>query len=334
MGPSLQRWLGSLRHLALGRVRAAQSRHLSSSSFCNTLPVARRGLRLLRQFDLRAVKADKENGYVLVPGAAIKQVHELILGSSSYEEVAADQEERFEDSVVRVAKKLADQVEVLEGIPGTSRSIMKSVSRCGSRLGGNLLLACKTHRPNGRVEFRNVHASPSYSLEGLGRWVSLVLEECLATSEFLLRDAPHLVEQLKGMKTDLHDVLVQVDARHFFMSGSAEELALDAASIIVDPGKRKLAQEIIFHLLSSRYLCSPELRDRLWLVRRGSGMGLVHSSSVADAAFAARMEKGLSARLPRAGVALYRRFRDDLLFVVSDRRLFWEFYREWEQQAG
>lgn len=75
------------------------------------------------------------------------------------------------------------------------------------------------------------------------------------------------------------------------------------------------------------------LKGLLFTVTKGSGMGLVHSSSVADASFAADFERNLSHDLVRAGIAFYSRFRDDLFLIVRDRHAFREWFWTWSVQA-
>lgn len=90
------------------------------------------------------------------------------------------------------------------------------------------------------------------------------------------------------------------------MSGSVEELSRDAVDILDDNSEKKaLLRDIIHHLLACQYVGNDVLRNRLWKVQQGSGMGLIQSSSVADSAFYTKVEYNLKANMHKLGIRKY-----------------------------
>jgi hypothetical protein len=96
------------------------------------------------------------------------------------------------------------------------------------------------------------------------------------------------------------------------MDGEHLVLAKLCCEFFPEPQKG-LVYDLLLHLLCYQFV---EFEDRLLRVERGTGMGLIHSSAVADLCFYALVEKGLD--LLKWGCPLYVRFRDDI-FLVTER---------------
>jgi hypothetical protein len=103
------------------------------------------------------------------------------------------------------------------------------------------------------------------------------------------------------------DALVRIDDRHFCISGSAEELASGTCVSFLggDAQLSKLVQRAVTILLDAQCIRSRMLPDLLFRVVKGSGVGFVHSSSVADACFAYRCEQNLDTELHDGGVVFH-----------------------------
>ena len=82
-----------------------------------------------------------------------------------------------------------------------------------------------------------------------------------------------------------------------------------------------LKPELLF-LLTNQYVHST-ITDNFYRCLTGSGMGLVFSGEVADAAFLASLEPLFLRRdrLATMGIKNYFRFKDDLLLAVDRRRI-------------
>ena len=75
------------------------------------------------------------------------------------------------------------------------------------------------------------------------------------------------------------------------MSGDPEILACDAAGLSEEGPRKRLLYEVDHFLLTHQFVTSKRHPERLWRVRKGSGMGMKNSGEVSDAAFAFLVER-------------------------------------------
>ena len=74
------------------------------------------------------------------------------------------------------------------------------------------------------------------------------------------------------------------------MSGMPGKLANDATQQMTDINEKRLTRKAILILLDSQMVTSPQLPSRVCKVKLGSGMGLIQSGDVTDAALASKSE--------------------------------------------
>ena len=93
--------------------------------------------------------------------------------------------------------------------------------------------------------------------------------------------------------------------------------------------------EFLEFLLCHQYVICRALPGRLWQVEEGSGMGLAHSGDLCDAALDSLAETWSTdpVVLREHGIRLYVRFRDDIFFIGSDRRLSVSYVQELRRRA-
>ena len=107
------------------------------------------------------------------------------------------------------------------------------------------------------------------------------------------------------------------------MSGRHPELIEAGIANLPEGRRRDCLRKVLEFLLDNQYVKSGALPERLWKVEEGSGMGLAHSGDLCDAALDSLAESWTTdpVVLREHGVRLYVRFRDDIFFIGSDRRL-------------
>ena len=107
------------------------------------------------------------------------------------------------------------------------------------------------------------------------------------------------------------------------MSGRHLELIEAGIANLPEGRRRDCLRKVLEFLLDNQYVKSGALPERLWKVEEGSGMGLTHSGDLCDAALDSLAESWSTdpVVLREHGVRLYVRFRDDIFFIGSDRRL-------------
>ena len=145
------------------------------------------------------------------------------------------------------------------------------------------------------------------------------------------------VEWLKTQRALPDSKMYRVDLKHFFMSGDCMKLCDVASQIISDKSLKWLVTKVLEFLLSEQYICSDYLPNRWWKVVRGSGMGLRHSSAVADAALTVLAERDFACdpgTLQKHTVTSYARFKDDIFIVASGREEIRKFFRTFHDLAS
>ena len=105
------------------------------------------------------------------------------------------------------------------------------------------------------------------------------------------------------------------------MRGQHGEIASKCEEVVQPVEDQEMIGVLLREVLRSQYVSPAELPGRIWKVRRGSGMGILCSGEISDAAFAKLAETGYvdSEQVRRRhGLVFYYRFKDDGLFGVSD----------------
>ena len=205
------------------------------------------------------------------------------------------------------------------------KALSKSLYAEGTSRTSRLITTCKTHKDPGQVSHRNVHSCPCSCFAGLSGWLRKVLADRLIEIRFILRSVQGFVDMVSHSPVNDSDRLIRLDAKHFFMSGTAEDLAEYACLLIEnDQPLRNLVRDAIYYLCYWQYLRSDEYEpDVLWQVREGSGMGLGHSGPIASASLWARSERdhaGVPSIQNSYCVSHYCRYMDDIFFVGVDGR--------------
>ena len=201
-----------------------------------------------------------------------------------------------------------------------------------------LKLTLKSHKDPGEVSHRALHATPNYMLMGLGLWVQMMCQKRLADVEYshILKDASGFISDIRAIEVGSIDFFVKVDFKDFYMSGEPKQIADDVASREPDMHSRLLLRDAILILLESQFLEAEPVADKLYQVIRGSGMGLVHSGFITDLSLANLAEVNWAAsRAVRGqhGIKGGWRFRDDSLWVCTDKTLADRFFDEYARRS-
>ena len=155
-----------------------------------------------------------------------------------------------------------------------------------------------------------------------------ILETELRKFNHLLLGTDDFVDRVKNMVITPNTVLYRADLKHFCMSGSPVDLT-KACDALPDGPRKLILQRVELWLLFHQCVMSPHHFGRLWEVVVGSGMGLKHSSAVADAALLILGEVGFALKpsvCDAHQVSNYCRLRDDIFFTGEVRALAREFF--------
>ena len=108
----------------------------------------------------------------------------------------------------------------------------------------------------------------------------------------------------------------KLDIKDFYLNGKPEVLANAAGSLF--EGKMKgLVVDVKWYLLDNQYVASPHVREAIFKITRGSGIGVRHSGELADTALYSLVERRLLKQdvLQEFGILKWWRFRDDVLLL-------------------
>ncbi len=318
VAPELNAYLHGLRRTVLqsftrGRVIAVRSR-----TNTNWLPLHRLAVRLLAERGLLLAPCDKEAGVVLVTKEDLVAVHSSIVSLPYYRLISED------DAAARVPvlrssfQQLAEKIALSSGERDYPllKVLMKPMHEPSAWYVARLKALCKTHKPI--PTWRNLHCASASAMLGLSRWLNGKLEAILSRYPHILPTVLSFKLAASGQAIAHDEVLLKTDVKEFFMSGTSQQLTSLIAAAVAGEPDGALITEVTRWLLMNQYLISSELSGT-WQVVMGSGMGLSHSSALADLAFYQKtdtmvLQKGF---LKGFGIRHYWRYRDDILLVIK-----------------
>ena len=119
---------------------------------------------------------------------------------------------------------------------------------------------------------------------------------------------------------EANDIIMHMDLKDFFMTGSAEFLK-HHSSLLVPSRLRTVLRNCVMLLMNNQLVTSSVFPHEFWKVVVASGMGLRCSSELADAAFRHACELCGVAILSNSAkkkysIISYSRYRDNRLFVL------------------
>ena len=304
-------WVQAFRNHMHEHVSREHENHRVSRRFSNMLPLHKCALRLLKQHRLLALPQDKNGGFAVIPFDLYGHIKSDLLHSAVYEPC------EHPDMVVLkfAAKELCGRIAYVEREKKLAHELMKPLAY--GKLAATLHCKVKTHKPEGEIGLRALHASTPYIFEGLGKWASKTLrDELKEKAPNLLRDTADLMKRVSRLHVDESTRFLKVDVKEFFYSGTCSEIVSDSTAICKDSPKFRVLVDVVQFLTHHQYV---EEQGQMYRVARGSGMGLPQSSDVCDSALHIRLDTWLlkSGVRDKMRILDYFRFRDDLLIVYN-----------------
>ena len=301
----------------------------------NVLPLTKHGWKCLKTSCWVAFLNDKDGDFTLVHEDHVPQAHMEVLNSRWYREVFPEMYRG--DLVAKQYKNLCADVERVMGEgDGVARNLFRSFCASGCRYDRQAGSHCQVSQ---RCWFRDVPQHSQFVLLQFGRFVTV---GCARTQIL----AAHAMSSPQGhtpvcensqvpSARNLMRPCTDSDAKELFMSGRHPELIGPGIPNLPEGRRRDCLRKVLEFLLDNQYVKSGALLERLWKVEEGSGMGLAHSGDLCDAALDSLAESWSTdpVVLREHGVRLYVRFRDDIFFIGSDRRLSVSYVQELRRKA-
>lgn len=208
----LSTWLSFLRSAIFKAVRSGSSHSISARP--SRIPfLVKWACRLMRDLQVVGIPNDKEYGFSLEAVEVQSVIHAEILSSSSYLEISPS--EVVVSNIAERYSKLCFRIGKFEGNTRMGSSMSRTLGVPGSSLGTTLITTIKTHKGNGFIEHRNIHAAACPKLRGLSSWVTQVLDEQLRLLPHLLLSSEDFVQRLSSVRVDADDRLIRIDLSHF-----------------------------------------------------------------------------------------------------------------------
>ena len=331
--PAVRAWTAELAtRIATSTRRAASIARRTDVR--NTLPVLYWAKQWLSSHELVPVPRDRGGGVVLVHRQTLENEKRSLLASSWYEVVHGE----IPLTELRgMYCELATRAQTHERCPGLANSICRSLSLSTARCATQLICTLKDHKPAGDMTFRNVHSGTGNCWQGLGKYVAAKLDPHVQAAPHVVGSPHRFVQQVRDTKLENDDAMIRMDIKDFYMIRSPEFLAKASTAHISERAERELLHDCILFLLSWQYIRLRHDSPELWRVTQGSGMGLVHSGAVANAAFLNFIEKPtiMDPDLALAfGLKRWIRYHDDIFVIRCNAQLFSSFLATVRQRAA
>ena len=262
-----------------------------------------------------ALLTDKDGGYALVPTNLLPSIDETILKQQIYQEISPlevrwDLVEPLWMAATRDITKNDERI---------TRAQLTASMFTGATWVAKLQKTVKTHKNQGQVSCRGIHATAPYSFASVGRWVAAVLRGGMQKYQHIMTCTNDLIEKIKTIKVTSKTWMIKLDFKDLFLTGSMEENI--AAALHHCPKNLHTAMNsALLLLLSTQYVKSPHFPDRVWKTVLGSGMGLPHSGEVAESLLATRECECLldDDFRNKYSILAYLRYRDDGVLLIDD----------------
>ena len=288
-------------------------------TWANTFQIHLAAMACLDIFQLVALPTDKDGGFCLVHSGVLREVHLQLFRSSWYKEVASlyASESFWKDNVVPPFIGICKRICKADPIPFKELTSSVNPLHTSSVLRNTV----KTHKPNGQVKFRPVHASSKHCFSSASVWLQKTMDARLRAFPHLIGSTDEFLKRMSSLVVDETDLLLHMDLDDFFMTGSVDFISRTVTTLFEGDIATPL-DDLVSYVLDHQYVRSPQVPEAIFKVVEGSGMGLRQSAGLSNACFCAHAEirgVGLATQAfqTRFGIKCYMRYVDNLFFVVK-----------------
>ena len=316
---------------AMQAVKACKAAHLARCS--NMSRLVRNALSTIKRHrdTWTVLKNDKDGGFSIVDITALRRAMHQTLQTDTYR--LTEYGEFDPAQITRDTNNLCKLIAETEEEPALQRELSRPTRSKGrGKFVSRLQVTCKTHKDQGDVSLRPIHASCGYILAGPGKWLAIQIRKRLASL------APHLVRDSRDAAQRLNTTILaepaklgKLDLKDFFLSGSRAELVRDVMELWRDDStcssrQREVIKTVLEVLLIHQYVTmddvftTPLREATIYTVQKGTGMGLPQSGDISDGAFYIRCERSVAGpeSLITHKIPVCLRFRDDILLMYED----------------
>ena len=190
----------------------------------NMLGITRLGFKMLRESEICAMPFDNEGLFCTMPTTVPCLLHKRVFETSGYYE-EIDSGEPHELPALKGYRSLSRRISKLEPDQSSQASMAVAINRswCSDRrFYSNLMITnIKSHKPDGEVGVRNIHASSMNKREGLSRWVSRELQGPLTGHTWFLTSSSQLVADIRTVVAEDCEYFVKLEYAGFLHDWSS-----------------------------------------------------------------------------------------------------------------
>ena len=313
--------------------RSNRYRRLGTS---NMSGIVRHALVKLKCGPWAAIPTDKDGGFALVKKQTLADFALSCMNSDCYQEVVWNDDSTFH-FLEYYSHVAAECGRIFDDNSLTKALLSGLAAGHGFRLCSTIGFRVKTHKPSGQVGLRLLHQSSRHPMAPAMRLLSSFLTPILRSFPHILKDSEHFLVQLSTVHVPDGYKIVKFDIKDFFMSGLHADLLNETTSLVPEGAKRDVFRALLDEVLRSQHVRLVNHNNAAWRVMVGSGMGIVCSGEVSDAAFLKMAEIGFildPSTRTKYSILHYSRFKDDGLIILggsSASRL--EFMREFKRRS-
>ena len=202
---------------------------------------------------------------------------------------------------------------------GSSRALTSSLREYPARrLITPLGMTIKTHKAQGSIVPRLIHASHGHPFRAGMAYIAAELRPTLIAQHHLLKDSADLVAKLRDIELPPDAILFKIDVKNYYMSGTHRCL-IDQSAKSVRSHMQESYKTLLDTILTAQWV-STHPGSQTYKVTCGSGMGMACSGEISDSALLHMAELPfilLDNVRQKFRVYMYFRFRDDILIGIG-----------------
>ena len=317
---TIESYLNECKHAILQQCHHTLSRWTQQSKRSNNFnTICRIGMNILRKGAWGVCPTDKDGGFVLIPKDCIVKLEDAILAGRHYVPTSLDP--------MRIAEVAHEYQQAAHSIAQVTQDpTLEQVLLSGYRSGDGsirsiLHMTMKTHKPDGEVVPRPIHASPRHPMAPGMRWLSLEFRKHLDYSPHILRDTSAFIQFVNTHILPANHVLIKFDIKDFFMSGEISDL-ISTCTKYFSSDMAPAGRQMLKAILHNQYIGVAGDKST-WRTVCGSGMGLICSGDISDLCFYDMCEKDFALTesvQSQYDISMYCRYKDDGFIGIGGTR--------------
>jgi len=290
-------------------------------------------MRLFRESQLGILLSDKDAGFVTMPKSDVTKVMQTIVDGNSYRPhtLTLDILSEYWQRYAEVCQGVAHIFHPTVGLEGPSRNdavgsrnrlykaLMSDSHVDKWQMVSRLDATIKSHKPQGEVVPRAIHASVRHPFLPGERFLARKIRENMVGLGHLLKDSGDFVAQITAPVFLPTDRVLKIDVKDFFMSGEHDVLVSCVKKLFRDRDEAFHIGELLEVILSAQFITYTGATQKYQVIH-GSGQGRLSSGDISDAAFYKMVEDPvtLNPDFRRTfGLKYWNRFKDDIWCIIA-----------------